>query len=89
MNGGFRSIGFNYNYRHTINENWQVFGEAVYEGYSSDIKESDIKGDLFTLCHNKITGRSSAETITLFKSVGHALEDLAAAQLLYKHLVSN
>lgn len=42
VNGGFRSIGLNYNYRHYINENWQVFGEAVYEHYSSDIKDSPI-----------------------------------------------
>jgi len=42
LSGGFRSVGFNYNYRHYINENWQVFGEAVYERYSSDIEDSPI-----------------------------------------------
>ena len=42
LSGGFRSIGFNYNYRQYINENWQIFGEAVYEGYSSDIEDSPI-----------------------------------------------
>lgn len=42
LSGGFRSIGFNYNYRHYINENWQIFGEAVYERYSSDIEDSPI-----------------------------------------------
>lgn len=42
LSGGFRSIGLNYNYRHYINENWQVFGEAVYERYSSDIEDSPI-----------------------------------------------
>ena len=42
LNGGFRSIGFNYNYRQYINESWQVFGEAVYERYSSDIEDSPI-----------------------------------------------
>lgn len=42
MSGGFRSIGFNYNYRHNINENVQLFGEAVYERYGSDIEESPI-----------------------------------------------
>ena len=42
LSGGFRSIGFNYNYRRYINENWQFFGEAVYEGYSSDIEDSPI-----------------------------------------------
>lgn len=42
LSGGFRSVGFNYNYRHSFNENWQIFGEAVYERYSSDIADSPI-----------------------------------------------
>jgi outer membrane scaffolding protein for murein synthesis (MipA/OmpV family) len=42
LSGGFRSVGFNYNYRQYINENWQIFGEAVYEWYSSDIQDSPI-----------------------------------------------
>jgi outer membrane scaffolding protein for murein synthesis (MipA/OmpV family) len=42
LSGGFRSVGINYNYRHYINENWQIFGEAVYERYSGDIKDSPI-----------------------------------------------
>ena len=42
MSGGFRSVGFNYNYRQYINEDWQIFGEAVYEWYSSDIQDSPI-----------------------------------------------
>ncbi|MDQ2070794.1 MipA/OmpV family protein [Natronospira bacteriovora] len=42
LSGGFRSIGINYNYRTYINENWQVFGEALYEHYGSDIQDSPI-----------------------------------------------
>lgn len=42
LSGGFRSVGFNYNYRQYINDNWLVFGEAVYERYGSDIKDSPI-----------------------------------------------
>ena len=42
LSGGFRSVGFNYNYRQYIAENWQIFGEAVYEHYSSDIRDSPI-----------------------------------------------
>ena len=42
LSGGFRSIGLNYNYRHYINENWQIIGEAVYERYGSDIEDSPI-----------------------------------------------
>ena len=42
LSGGFRSIGFNYNYRDYINENWQIFGEVLYERFSSDIVDSPI-----------------------------------------------
>ncbi len=42
---------------------------------------SDIHADLFTLCCGKATGRHGPAEITLFKSVGHALEDLVAAEL--------
>lgn len=42
LSGGFRSIGLNYNYRNHINENWQVFGEALFESYGSDVSDSPI-----------------------------------------------
>lgn len=42
LSSGFRSVGFNYNYRKNINDNWQFFGEVVYERYSSDIEDSPI-----------------------------------------------
>lgn len=44
----------------------------------------DLQGDLFGLCQNKMEGRQTKEEITVFKSVGHALEDLVAAQLVMK-----
>ena len=50
------------------------------------IEASDIKGDLFDLSIGKITGRNSPETITLFKSVGHALEDLVTATYIYSKM---
>lgn len=48
------------------------------------IGEQHIQGDLFELCRGQISGRSTAEEVTLFKSVGMALEDLAAAELAYR-----
>ncbi|GAA5194554.1 MipA/OmpV family protein [Ferrimonas gelatinilytica] len=42
LSGGYRSVGFNYNYRQYVAENWQIFAEAVYEYYSSDIQDSPI-----------------------------------------------
>ena len=45
-------------------------------------KES-ISGDLFSLCTEKSKGRVNDNEITVFKSVGHALEDLVAASYYY------
>lgn len=41
-----------------------------------------FRGDLHDLCAGKVPGRTSAEEITLFKSVGAAIEDLTAAMLV-------
>ena len=51
------------------------------------ISKNDIKADLFDLCRNNHIGRENNEQITLFKSVGHALEDLAAAMLVKEKLI--
>jgi len=45
---------------------------------------ADVKGDLAELCRGKAKGRRSAEEITLFKSAGTAIEDLATAIMLYQ-----
>lgn len=42
LGGGLRSWGVNYVYRHHINPHWQVFGEALYERFSSDVQSSPI-----------------------------------------------
>ena len=46
----------------------------------------DIQGDLFELCRGKKKGRKRQDEITLFKSTGLALEDLAAAMLVWNGL---
>jgi ornithine cyclodeaminase/alanine dehydrogenase-like protein (mu-crystallin family) len=43
-----------------------------------------VRGNLEALCRGRIAGRSSRDEITLFKSVGSALEDLAAAVLVFR-----
>ena len=43
---------------------------------------SDVRGTLATLARGEAAGRRSHEERTVFKSVGHALEDLAAAMLV-------
>jgi alanine dehydrogenase len=50
------------------------------------IKRRDIQGDLFDLCRGKVKGRQRKDEITLFKSVGTAIEDLAAAMLVWQRL---
>lgn len=52
------------------------------------IGESNIQADLFALCGGIHGGRRTDSEITLFKSVGTALEDLAAAALLHERLTS-
>jgi outer membrane scaffolding protein for murein synthesis (MipA/OmpV family) len=42
LSGGFRSVGLNYTYRNYLNENWQLFGEVLYEHYSSEVADSPI-----------------------------------------------
>ena len=43
---------------------------------------ADVKADLATLLKGRHPGRSHRDEITLFKSVGAAIEDLAAARLV-------
>jgi alanine dehydrogenase len=45
-----------------------------------------IQGDLFELCRGEVKGRKRKDEITLFKSVGNAIEDLAVAMLVWKKL---
>jgi len=50
------------------------------------LNAADIQGDLFELCRSEVKGRKRKDEITLFKSVGNAIEDLAAAMLVWKNL---
>jgi ornithine cyclodeaminase len=54
--------------------------QAQSEGYFAMEK---IEGDLFELCRGLKRGRQSPDEITLFKSCGTAIEDLAAAEMVY------
>ena len=58
-------------------------GDIVIPLQNGTLKESAIKADLFQLCSNQKVGRTSLKEITVFKSVGHALEDLTAANYYY------
>ena len=58
-------------------------GDIVQPLANGVIGESDVLGDLYELSRGQQPGRApgDATSITLFKSVGAALEDLAAAEL--------
>ncbi len=59
-------------------------GDVAVSLQSGAIAESHIRGTLTDLCHNP--PRRDPAAITAFKSVGAALEDLAAAMLVWRFL---
>lgn len=72
---------------------WVDTGEALAKSgdllnaiRTGDLDPVDVKGTLETLCRSEALGRANASQRTVFKAVGTALEDLAAAVLVYKEL---
>ena len=61
-------------------------GDIVQPIKSGVLREDDIAGDLFDLTRGQRAGRRYHDQITMFKSVGTAIEDLAAAQLALDHV---
>jgi 1-pyrroline-2-carboxylate reductase [NAD(P)H] len=59
-------------------------GEILIPIEEGLITESHVVGELADLCSGAVTGRVHDNEITLFKSVGTALSDLAAALLVTK-----
>ena len=61
-------------------------GDLVIPIRNGTFKVEDLKADLFELAKGIKKVSKSPDSITCFKSVGHALEDLAAAALAYESL---
>ena len=59
-------------------------GELVGAFERRVIEEGDIGGNLVELIKGEKVGRRSSEEITVFKSVGSAIVDILAAQLVYE-----
>jgi alanine dehydrogenase len=59
-------------------------GDIVIPLKAGLIRESDVLGDLYGLTRGLCPVRASPDDITLFKSVGASLEDLAAAIAVYE-----
>jgi ornithine cyclodeaminase/alanine dehydrogenase-like protein (mu-crystallin family) len=61
---------------------------------SGDVRASleaggEIAGELGEVVAGKAAGRQSADEITVFKSVGLAVEDVAAAELVYRKILAS
>ena len=63
---------------------WKESGDILIPLEKGLIKKTDIKADLFELCSKNRKGRMHNGEITVFKSVGHALQDLTAAKYYFK-----
>jgi len=59
-------------------------GDLLQARAEGEFDFADVKGDLFDLCRGKVKGRTSTDDITLFKSCGTAIEDLATAIMVYQ-----
>ena len=63
-----------------------AFGEAgdILQPIAAGVIGKDaVLGDLFDLCRGTMPGRATPDEITMFKSVGASIEDLAAAITVY------
>jgi ornithine cyclodeaminase/alanine dehydrogenase-like protein (mu-crystallin family) len=59
-------------------------GDLVHPIKAAILSRDGVKGSLAELCQGAVRGRRSRDDITMFKAVGSALADLAAASLAYK-----
>lgn len=59
-------------------------GDVVVPLAAGEIERSQLLGELGEVLLGRLVGRSSADEITLFKSVGMALEDLTAVLALHR-----
>jgi alanine dehydrogenase len=64
----------------------QEAGDLLIPLKNGTIERSHIIADLHEIASGKKAARTSAESITLFKSVGCAVEDLVTAQLIYQQV---
>ena len=63
-------------------------GDLVQPMQSGLITRASVLAELADLASGRHAGRSHTQEITLFKSVGTAIEDLCAANLVWQHLQS-
>jgi 1-pyrroline-2-carboxylate reductase [NAD(P)H] len=59
-------------------------GEILIPMAEGVFSREEIRGELADLCAGRVPGRSGPEAVTLFKSVGAALGDLATAHAVWQ-----
>ena len=59
-------------------------GDIVQPLRDGTLAHEDIVGELAELCRGEVGGRGRPDEITLFKSVGAAIEDLAGGIEVYR-----
>jgi ornithine cyclodeaminase len=64
-------------------------GDILIPIQEGTIGEDHIVGEIGELLLGRIEGRRGAEEVTLFKSLGLAIEDLAAAHRIHANAVAN
>ncbi len=62
-------------------------GDILLAIADGGITESHVAGEIGGVLTGRIPGRQSADEVTLFKSVGLGIEDVAAARLVYSECV--
>lgn len=63
-------------------------GDLIQAADAGTFSFDDVAGDLYAMCAHVGSLRDSADQITLYKSVGTALQDLAAAELCLREIGS-
>jgi ornithine cyclodeaminase len=61
-------------------------GDVAIAVRDGGLRPEAVQGDLARLCRGEIPGRKRDDEITLFKSIGASIEDLAAARLVWARL---
>ncbi len=64
-------------------------GDFIIPQKEGAVGDDHIVGELGDVVSGKVAGRKSSEEITLFKSLGLAIEDLASAQFIYDQAANN
>ena len=68
---------------------WAEAGDIVIPFQAGEIDERHIYAELGEIVVGQKEGRTSSEQITLFKSVGNAVQDAAAISIVLRNAVAN